>query len=241
MRRRRRVAGLVVLAIVAVVTLLLTAFGSGRQRAAALPSGPAPADRLLPSGPPTPQVVALEGALRVQLPVAQSRLTAIGYHASGDGALALQPLGSQANPGALTRLTRRVFGGGKSGLRWYQIAGGTGPETASLDVGAAPGTDVYSPVDGTVIGLTPYVVNGKRFGSQIDVQPTGAPSLVVSLTHLKPDPTLTIGSTIAAGTSKLGVILDFSQVEEQALARYTQDAGNHVEVEVRRAAALATS
>ena len=240
MRRRRRVAGLVVLAIVAVVTLLLTAFGSGQQRAAPPPPGPAPANRLLPSGPPTPQVVALEGALRIQLPVAQSRLTAIGYHASGDGALALQPLGSQANPGALTRLTRRVFGGAKNGLRWYQIAGGTGPGTASLDVGAAPGTDVYSPVDGTVIGLTPSIVNGKRFGSQIDVQPTGAPSVVVSMSHLKPDPGLTIGSTIAAGTSKLGVIVDFSQVEEQALARYTQDAGNHVEVEVRRAAALTT-
>jgi hypothetical protein len=234
------VAGLVVLAIVAVVTLLLTAFGSGQQRAAPPPPGPAPANRLLPSGPPTPQVVALEGALRIQLPVAQSRLTAIGYHASGDGALALQPLGSQANPGALTRLTRRVFGGAKNGLRWSQIAGGTGPGTASLDVGAAPGTDVYSPVDGTVIGLTPYIVNGKRFGSQIDVQPTGAPSVVVSMSHLKPDPGLTIGSTIAAGTSKLGVIVDFSQVEEQALARYTQDAGNHVEVEVRRAAALTT-
>ena len=53
---------------------------------------PAPVNRLLPSGPPSPQVVALEGALRIQLPVAQSRLTAVGYHASGDGAVALQPL-----------------------------------------------------------------------------------------------------------------------------------------------------
>lgn len=240
MRRRRRVAGLVVLAIVAVVTLLVTAFGGG-QRASAQHLGPAPANRLLPAGPPTPQVVALEGSLRIQLPVAQPRLTALGYHASGDGALALQPLGSQANPGALTRLTRRVFGGGKTGLHWYQIAGGSGPGTAALDVGAAPGTDVYAPVDGTVIGLTPYIVNGKRFGSQIDVQPTGAPSLVLSITHLKPDPSLTIGSTIAAGTSKLGAILDFSHVEEQALAQYTQDAGNHVELEVTRAAALPTS
>ena len=228
------------LAIVALITLLLTAFGTGESTPNESRIGPAPANRLLPSGPPSPQVIALQGALRIQLPVAQSRLTAIGYHASGDGATALQPLGSQANPGTFTRLARRVFGGGRHGLRWFQLAGGEGPGTAALDVGALPGTDVYSPVDGSVIGLTPYVVNGRRFGSEIDVQPTGTPSFVVSITHVKPDPALTVGSSLAAGTSKLGVLLDFSRVEEQALARYTQDAGNHVEIEVRPAAALAT-
>jgi hypothetical protein len=229
-----------VLAIIALITLLLTAFGTGKPSGRQAATGPAPANRLLPSGPPSPQVIALEGALRIQLPVAQSRLTAIGYHASGDGAVALQPLGSQANPGTLTRLGRRVFGGGGRGVRWYQLSGGEGPETAALDVGALPGTDVYAPVDGTVIGLTPYILNGKRFGSELDIQPTGAPSFVVSITHLKPDPSLTVGSSIAAGTSKLGVLLDFSSVEEQALARYTQDAGNHVEIEVRPTAALST-
>jgi hypothetical protein len=233
-------AGLVVLAIAAVVTLLLSAFGSGQHTRAERLLAPAPANRLLPSGPPSPQVVALEGPLRVQLPVAQSRLTALGYHASGDGAVPLQPLGSQVNPGALTRLARRVFGGGNGRLRWFQLGGGEGPETATLDVGAAPGTDVYSPVDGTIIGLTPYIVNGERFGSEIDIQPSGAPSRVVAITHLKPDPSLTVGSNVASGTSKLGVILDLSRVEQQALAKYTQDAGNHVEIEVRAAAALAT-
>ena len=238
-RRRRRVAGLVLLAIVALITLLLTAFGTGRP-AAQQTVGPALANRLLPAGPPSPEVIALEGSLRIQLPVAQSRLTAIGYHASGDGAVALQPLGSQANPGTITRWARRVFGGGSKGLRWFQLSGGEGPGTAALDVGALPGTDVYSPVDGTVAGLTPYIVNGKRFGSEIDVQPTGAPSSVVAITHLKPDPSLTVGSSVVSGTSKLGVLLDFSRVEQQALAKYTQDAGNHVEIEVQPAAALNT-
>jgi hypothetical protein len=227
-----------VLAIVALVTLLLTAFGTGKTTQHA--AGPAPSNRLLPSGPPSPQVIALEGALRIQLPVAQSRLTAIGYHASSDGAVALQPLGSQANPGTITRWARRVFGGGSKGVRWFQLSGGDGPATAALDVGAVPGTDVYSPVDGTVVGLTPYIVNGTRFGSEIDVQPTGAPSSIVSITHLRPDPSLTVGSSVVSGTSKLGILLDFSRVEAQALARYTQDAGNHVEIEVQPAAALST-
>ena len=227
------------LASIAFVTLLLTAFGSSKP-AAVRRLAPAPVNRLLPAGPPSPQVVALVGSLRVQLPVAQSRVTAIGYHASGDGALGLQALGSQANPGTLARLTNRVFGGGGRGLRWYQIPGGEGPGTAALDVGAPTGTDVYAPVDGTILALTPYIVNGKRFGAQIDIQPTGAPSLVVSLTHLKPDPALTVGATIAAGTTKLGALLDLSHVEEQALARYTQDEGNHVELEVHDATSLST-
>ena len=233
-------AGLIVLAIAAVVVLLLTAFGSPRGAIVQQSVAPAPANRLLPAGPPSPQVIALEGSLRIQLPVAQSRLSAIGYHASGDGAVPLQALGAQANPGTITRLARRVFGGGKAPLRWYQLAGGEGPGTAALDVGAAPGTDVYSPVDGAIIGLTPYIVNGRRLGAEIDIQPAGAPSRIVAITHLRPDPSLTVGSTVAAGTSKLGMLLDFSRAEEQALAKYTQDAGNHVEIEVRPAAALAT-
>jgi hypothetical protein len=102
-------------------------------------------------------------------------------------------------------------------------------------VGAAPGTDVYSPVDGTVVGITPYVLAGKHLGARIDIQPSGNPSLVVSLTHLRPDPNLTVGSTLASSTSKVGTILDFAKVESQALARVTADAGNHVAIEIHPA------
>jgi hypothetical protein len=239
-RRRRRVAGLVLVASVVLVVLLLTAFGSAKTAAVPQTLVPAPANRLLPSGPPSPQVVALEGSLRIQLPVAQSRVTAIGYHASGDGALAFEALGTQANPGAFTRFARHVFGGGHAGLRWFQIPGGEGPGTAALDVGAAAGTDVYSPVDGSIVGLTPNIVNGKRYGTQIDIQPTGAPSLVLSVTHVRADPALAVGGTVASGTTKIGVVVDFSRAEQQALARYTQDAGNHVEIEAHSAGATET-
>jgi hypothetical protein len=225
------------LASVALVTLLLTAFGSGGSKAV-LTAAPAPATRLLPAGPPRPQVVALQSTLRLQLPVAQSRVTAIGYHASADGALALDPVGRQANQGLVSRVARSIFGGGTSGLRYYALGGDGGPATASLDVGAAPGTDVYAPVDGTIVGITPYVLAGKHYGARLDVQPSGNPSIVVSLTHLRPDPSLTVGSPVAATTSKLGTIIDFAKVERQALAHVTQDAGNHVSIEVHPAATL---
>jgi hypothetical protein len=83
------------------------------------------------------------------------------------------------------------------------------------------------------------MLRGKEYGARIDVQPTTAPGLVVRLTHLRPDPALTVGSSVAAAISKIGTIIDFSQVEKQALARYTQDSGNHVSAELHPAASLA--
>jgi hypothetical protein len=222
-------------AAVGVVTLLVTAFGPNGATNAAYVS-PAPANRLLPSGPPEPLVVATQGVLRIQMPIEQERVTAIGYHSSGDGALVLDPLGRRGNKGVLARLVDRIFGGSSSSLVWYQLAGGS---TTALDVGAAPGTDVYAPVDGTIAGITDYVINGGARGVRIDIRPLSAPALIVSLTRVRADPALTVGEAVTAGSRRLGAVLDLSHVERQALARFTQDAGNHVTLQVRPAAALA--
>ena len=235
-RRARHVALLVVLAAAALAAALLTAFGSSGPTA--VPTSPSGSPQLLPSGPPRPQVVALQGSLRIQLPISQDRVTAIGYHAAGDGALPLKPLGRQGNEGLFTRLVHRIFGGGHGGLRYYQLSGGSGAATAALDVGATPGTDVYAPVDGSVVGITGEIVNGRAYGVRIDIQPSGAPSIVVSITRLRPDPALTVGSSVAAASSKIGTVLDFAGVERQALAQFTQDAGNHVTLLVHAAATL---
>lgn len=237
-RARRRIALLALLAIALIVTLSLTAFGGGP---AAVPSAqqPVPASRLLPAGPPAPLVVATQGALRLQLPIARPQVTAIGYHGAGDQALPLAPLGRQGNQGFLTRLVHRLFGGGGGGLTYYSLDGGTGASTGELDVGAAPGTDVYSPVDGTIVGLTPYVLNGKPYGQRIEIQPSDAPSVVVTLTNLNPDPSLTVGSAVASATSRVGTVIGLAKVERQALARFTQDAGDHVAITVQPAASLA--
>jgi hypothetical protein len=238
-RRARRIAALVLAAAALLITLLLTAFGSASDRTGSLASAaPAPATRLLPAGPPRPQVIAVRSSLRIQMPVAQSRVTAVGYHSSSGGALALSPVGRQANAGLLARVARRLLGTGGSGLAYYLLGGADGPATSVLNVGAPPGTDVYAPVDGTVVGITDYVISDRKRGARIDIQPSGAASIVVSLTHLRPDPALTVGSTVTAASSKVGTLLDLSDVERQALARYTTDAGNHVAVEVHPAATL---
>jgi murein DD-endopeptidase MepM/ murein hydrolase activator NlpD len=236
-RRARRRALLTLVALAFLVVLAFTAFRpDGSPRVAV--SSPASASRLLPLPPPAPLLIAVQGALRVQLPVNLQALTAIGYHGAGEDALPLSPIGHQANEGLFSRAFHRIFGGGGGGLPWYQLGGGGGPATGSLDVGAAPGTDVYSPVDGTVVGLRSYVLDGRAYGSVIDVQPSGEPSVVVSISHLRVDPALSVGSTLTSGTSKIGTVIDLSGVEKLALARYTQDAGNGPEIEVHPAATV---
>jgi hypothetical protein len=130
-----------------------------------------------------------------------------------------------------------IFGGGGGSPRWYQLGGGG---TSAIDVGAPVGSDVYSPVDGTVVAIRPFVVEGKRYGSEIDIQPQTGPSLLVAVTQLVADPALTVGTAVVSGATKLGRVVNLAAVERQSLARYTNDAGNHVTVEVRSAPALTT-
>jgi hypothetical protein len=224
------------LSAVVLGTLLLTAFGA--WSAPALAPRPLAAANVLPGGQPQPQIVSTVGALQLQLPVAQTAVTAIGYYNAGDGSLALDPVGRQGNAGLLSRIWNRLVGGKSDRLLWYQLRGTRGPGTSALSIGAAPGTDVYSPVDGTVVGITDYVLSNRTFGTRIDIRPHAAPSVVVSLTHLRADPALTVGSAVSKARSKVGVVVDVSAVERQALARYTQDRGSNVSLSVRPAAVL---
>jgi hypothetical protein len=234
-RRARRVALLVVLSAVFFVALGLTAFGGSTTPTSAVVP-PRNLANVAQTRPAT-EIVALRGSLHLQLPISQGRLTAIGYHSADDGALTLDPIGHQANEGLVQRVLHGVFGGGGGTPKWYSLGGG---DTSALDVGAPIGSDVYAPVDGTVVAIRPFVVEGKAYGSEIDIQPQTAPSLVVALTQLVADPALTVGTPVVSGATKLGRVADLAAVEQQALARYTNDAGNHVTVEVRSAPVLAT-
>lgn len=235
-RRLRRLAVLVVVVAIGIVTLLLSAFGGSGSPVQA--TAPASASRLLPAGPPIPEIVARLGTLHLQLPISQSRVTAVGYQGGTDGALALSPLGTQVNQGLLKRVVHKIFGSASGHPRWYQLPGGVGPATSAIDVGAAPGTDVYSPVDGIVVAIDDITLNGRTYGSRVDIQPTGAPSLVVGVSHVRVDPLLAVGSPVTSAGSRLGAVVDFSRAEHQALSRHTNDAGNHVVVEVHPAATL---
>ncbi len=224
---------LVVVGAAAVVTLVLTAFGSsGTPSSPALPTS---TSLVLPAGRPQPETVATVSNLSIKLPVAQEAVTAIGFHASDTDGLAMRPIGRQINEGLLARLWHTISGSSKHARAWYQLGGGSGPGTAVLDVGAAPGTDVYSPVDGTIAAISDTIINGGRHGSRIDIRPSAAPSVIVSLTHVDPDPSLAVGSAVLAGSSKLGTVTNIASVEHQALAQHTNDNGDNVVIEVHPA------
>jgi hypothetical protein len=230
--RRRLLAVAVAGALALVLVFLVAAFGSSSPSLQLSAADTA----LLSTGRPLPQVVAFQDSLRLQLPISQQEVTAIGYHGSDEYALPLKPMGRQANEGLFARAFHRLLGGGGSGMVYYLLGGGSGPATSALDVGARAGTDVYAPVDGTVVSIGDLVLDGRPRGQRIDIQPSDAPSVVVSVSRLRADPALTVGSLVTAGTSKIGVVVDLSRLEEQALARYSGDVGNHVTIEVRPAA-----
>ena len=218
--------------VLGVVTLVLTAFGSGGSEQAAAPiafeTSPSASAQAIR---PRPQMLATIGNLQIQLPVAAPALTAIGFHGSRDGSLSLQPVGRQANEGILARLWRRIAGARRDAPRWYQLEGG--PQgTNVLDVGTAPGTDVYAPVDGSVVAVRGLVVGGRRVGSRIDVRPSKAPSVMVSLMHVRPDPAIAVGTPVLAASSKLGTAANVAAVEKQALAAHAPDGGNNVSISV---------
>jgi hypothetical protein len=223
----------VLLAAVFVVALALTAFGGGSSRplTGVLGAAVTPAQST-----PSPEIVALRGPVRLQLPIAQARVTAIGYSAASN-TLPLTPVGHQANEGLLARVVHGIFGGNGGNPRWYQLGGGG---TNALNVGALSGTEVYAPVDGIVAAIRPFILMGKQYGSELDIQPQSSPSLIVAVSQLTTDPALTVGSAVVSGATKIGTVVDLARVEQQALAQYTNDGGNHVTIEVRAAPVVAT-
>jgi hypothetical protein len=228
-QRARRIALLSIVGALALVTLLLTAFGTGGSTTTVEPLETEPVSSI-GTVRPRPVTVARVGNLLIRLPVPAASVSAIGYHGAEDGALALQPVGRQANEGLLARLWRSIAGARKDGPRWYQLGGAPGTEV--LDVGAAAATDVYSPADGTIVAISDVVIDGRTMGARIDIRPTASPSVTLSLTHVRPDPSLAVGMPVLASTSKLGTVVDVAAVERQALAAHAGDRGNNVAISV---------
>ena len=75
------------------------------------------------------------------------------------------------------------------------------------------------------------MVGGIHVGSRIDLRPSLAPSVMVSVMNVKPDQAIAVGTPVLAA-SKLGTAVDVAAVEDQALAAHAPDGGNNVSVSV---------
>lgn len=131
---------------------------------------------------------------------------------------------------------------------------GLGPRTAGMDIAAPPDTIVFSPVSGTITGVSDYVVAGKVAGFQVDISPKEASDIVVRVRHITEVPIHReaspvcksegverprVGEVVTAGVTCLGQVLDVVEAElldsaRPLVAKYTSDGGNHVHVEVVR-------
>ena len=225
---------IVATAALSALIVVLTAW-TGNGPRPALGGGRVGGGRHLATGSPTPINVARVGALAIKLPIVLANVTAIAYHAT-PGVAALSPEGKQVNEGLLARLFDRFTGASNGGINYYELAGGVGTSNGALDVGAPVGADVYAPVDGTVVQIGKYVIDGRSYGGRIDIRPVDDPTLIVSVTRLAPDHLLKIGEPLVADATRLGSVIDLSHVERLVMAKYSHDAGNHVTIEVSSAA-----
>jgi hypothetical protein len=223
--------------LVVVVTIIATALRSGSSdNSPAAIASVVPSSQLAPNAPPAPVGMATApGNLVLDVPINHRRITAIVYHGVGtSNVVPLVPLGSQRNAGILNTIAKMLTGApdGGGGPSYYVDDAGQGPSTGSVDVGAVAGTDVYSPVDGKVVSIRPYVIDGRAYGSVIEIQPSSTPADVNTLTNLATARGIVVGSTVSAATTKLGAVVDLSKVLTQEISRYSSDAGNHVHIEV---------
>ncbi len=223
-QRARIFVALGLVGVVALVTLLVTAFdvGGGSSSSVVPPSSGSLPER------PSREPLATVGNLRIELPVAPAATTAIGFRAASDGSLALQPVGRQANEGLLARLWRGIAGVPKDGPSWYQLGGEPGTEVAV--VGAAPGTDLYAPVEGSVVGIADITMDGRQVGSRVDIRPVQAPSVIVAVSYVAVDPAIAVGTRVIPASSRLGTVANVAAVERQSLAEHTADDGNNVAI-----------
>jgi hypothetical protein len=250
-RRRHRTARLIAVTSVVVVTavvLLVWVIGLlGREvvsetdtnaatGATAAVSTAAPIEQ---TGPPTPQTLAQtvvdQGStvLRLQLPIRREAVTGIGYGPRRQhGAIELEPTGTRANTSWLRRTTQRFLATTPAGdLRWYRLADG---EPSMVTVGALPGTEVYAPIDGKVLTISPYEIAGEARGVLVQLQPVGDGSTVVVLRNLEPSADLAVGRTVTQSVTRIGTVRDMQGAIEAPLADYTHDSGSVIDMYVLR-------
>ncbi len=169
--------------------------------------------------PPQDIEIATAGTVSLRLPIERSLVTAIAFRAV-DNPLAIAMVRS-----------------GEIDSNVMPPNGRPGPDTGSVDIGAAATTPVYSPVDGVVRAINRYRIVGTDQGYELVIAPNTAADRAVHITHLDAHGVRpTVGQPVAKGQTIVGQVRDFTApgLPPQDISRYTADRGNHVHIEVVR-------
>lgn len=190
--------------------------------------------------PATP-IFARHGSVALHLPVRPSDLTEVGFHqASYPYALKMktQLPDADGEKAKKDKTTHRDVSTQPTSdeswlvgsvLRMWRNRPGK-PDTAA-DVGADPGADVFSPVDGTVVLAKNYKLYEKYDDFVIHIQPTGHPELDVVLIHVS-SPTVKAGDKVVAGKTRIASIRKIPKSINPQLRHYTANGGYHTHIQV---------
>ncbi|OFW56750.1 MAG: hypothetical protein A2133_12270 [Actinobacteria bacterium RBG_16_64_13] len=167
------------------------------------------------------------GDRNLLLPVDASDATIIAYQSlSDERAVALTPIGDQANANSVIRFFRGIFSSDPP-IRYYLLKSSEGEGTTSVLVGAPAGSPVFAPISGVVIAVKEYMLYGKHTDVQIDIRPEKTSGITVTLLFVS-DPVVSIGDIVTAGKTQLGNVRECPQELAENLAVYTHDSGSHV-------------
>jgi len=209
--------------------------------AAAHDTGSEPAFRWRPkAADPTP-IFAAYRSLQLRLPVSVPTLTEVGFHqAAYTYALHMTtPLVEADNSD-----TKDAHGTGRDAdaqptgadavlqgkfIRMWRSRPGN-PDSAT-DVGAKPGSDVFSPVSGTVIKIKEYKLYGKYDDYEIHIQPKGWPTIDLVIIHVT-DLSVAVGDEVVGGVTRIAAVRKLSDRVNHQLRDYTGDGGDHVHIQL---------
>ena len=195
-----------------------------------------PKERSVPIDPGNagPDTVLAEAArVQISTPIRPDSLTGLGYHPEGESLVAMVPRGENLSANPLLRLF--ASGDTPEKIRYYMMdaAGRAGPQTGALDVGAAAGTPVYSPVTGMVTAIRPDpMVQGANV---VEIKPDANANVRVTVSLVRNEESrVGVMTRVTAGMTELGTVADSARVLDPQLSSYTSDAGNHVTVSVSK-------
>lgn len=190
-------------------------------------------------------LVAQCSGVDIRCPIAPADLTGVLFHqASYPYALGLTTELPSANiedvsPETPARVNHEQLDGewlDCDAMHIWRTSDATDMDT-SIDIGAAAGTPLRSPVTGTVVLVKNYRLYEEIDDIEIHIQPEGRADLDVVVIHTQ-DPLVRAGDRVEAGVTELSHVRDIaSLLTDVQLGFYTggDDPGNHTHVQVNDA------
>lgn len=195
-----------------------------------------------PERDPTP-LIAEEGGTEIHLAIDPNELTAIAFHqASGDYALhmtSLVPDADMATANALKAVPPVAEDATFDDGVWHGCvlrlwrSNRSGQPDSALDMGAAPGTAVWSPISGTVIEVRPYLLYEKHEDFEVHIRPSGRDDIVAVLIHVQ-DVKVKAGDSVKGGVTQIGAVRQMSDKINIQLGGYTTNGGDHTHFQLNR-------